>query len=225
MKYLLLVVFLIITGCFDITDPSGMNVTLPVTYIEWEVLHPQDTTWWTFRANGECYAAWKRKITEVSGAPPWVPHCMSHIDASCNCCVGDAWRTDGNGNVIGTDGRTYEEYLDFWAAQIAGWLPIEYYAGTWDDNDGIRLTIAVNRVIPGSYGGIACDMQNPTYITSQYEPQYIMYDFWRTDSLYGYQSDEDGNRIELQHSEPNVKFSQWHGKHLFNTSNPIFDQL
>ncbi len=217
---------LFFTTCTDkATEPSGMKVTFPATYIEWESIHPQDTTWWTFRANGECYAAQKRKITEAVNVPPWVPHCMSHIDASCNCCVGDAYRRNDAGEIIGTDGRTQQEYLDFWAAQIAGFLPIEYHAGTWGDDDGMRLTIAVNRVIPGSYGGLACDMQNPTYVTSQYEPQYIMYDFWSTDSLFGFQADEDGNRIQLNHSSLNVTFSGWHGKHLFDKTNPIFQQF
>ncbi|MBL8026028.1 MAG: hypothetical protein JNL74_06440 [Fibrobacteres bacterium] len=107
-RMLLLVVVLFVVSCTDLSGPSGMNVTFPVTYIEWEDIHPQDTTWWTLTADGKCYAAWKRKITEVSGAPAWYPHCLSY-DKDGNCIP----RKRPNGEIVGADGRTYQEYLDF----------------------------------------------------------------------------------------------------------------
>jgi hypothetical protein len=222
MKYLLvLLTLLFLINCASPTGPdsSGMHITVPATYIEVEDLHPQDTVWWTFTANGECYAAWKRKITEVSGAPPWVPHCKG-TDAQGNCA---AYRTNSNGEILGTDGRTHQEYLDFWAAQIAGFLPTAFYAGTWGSVDGWILTLNINRVIPGSYGGKACDIRNSTKIQTQLESRYIAYDFWNDDSLYGYICDIDGEPIDLQHSDPNVKWSRWHGKHLFDKTNSIFE--
>lgn len=221
MKYLLVLLAILMIGCSDITGPDGMSVTFPATYIETELSHPQDTTWWYFSSSGTCYAAWKRKITEVSGAPPWVPHCLA-TDANGDCA---AFRHNSKGEILGTDGRTYQEYLDFWEAKISGFLPIEYYAGTWGSKDGIILTLAVNRVVPGSYSGIACDMSNPTYVETQYAPAYVQYDLWNDDSLHGFQCDENGEPIRLLHSDPDVKFSRWHEKSLADKSNPIFKQL
>ncbi|MBL8026029.1 MAG: hypothetical protein JNL74_06445 [Fibrobacteres bacterium] len=68
-------------------------------------------------------------------------------------------------------------------------------------------------------------MQNPTWVESQWSPSYIAYDFWTTDSLFGYQSDENGERIRLMHSTEHVNLSRWHGKHLYDKSNPIFKQF
>ncbi|EFK97099.1 hypothetical protein LDC_0872 [sediment metagenome] len=200
--------------------PTTMDVTFPASYIEWESEYPQDTTWWTFTADGRVYAAYKRKITMVNGAPPWIPHCLGY-DQYNNCVP----RINSSGDIIGTDGRTHEEYLEFWAAQIAGFLPIEYYVGSWGSEDGMRLTIGINRVIPGSYGGIACDMKNPTYVTSQWDPAYIQYDFWTTDSLFGYHVDDEGYPVKSTHGSPETVFSGWHGKHLYDKTNPIFKQL
>jgi hypothetical protein len=121
--------------------------------------------------------------------------------------------------------QTQSEYNAYWAAQIAGFLPIQYYAGTWGSQDGCLLTLGVNRVVPGSYGGIACDMSNPTYVETQWNPSYVDYDFWNNDSLHGYQCDENGVHIKLQHSDPDVKWSRWHGRSLADKSNPIFKQL
>lgn len=232
MKNLLLLLSLIfLTNCSDITGPSGMNVTFPVTYIEWEAMHPQDTTWWTFSADGTVYAAWKRKVTEIARVPTydaWKPHCLGY-DCNGDCVP----RTNSYGEAIGygpgiVGPCTHSEWLRNWEKMKSGetgWLPIQYYKGSWSDLDGWRLTLAVNRVIPGNYGGRPCNMKSVTYVESLWDPQYLNYDFWTTDSLYGFQCDEDGERIPLQHSEPNVKWSQWHGKSLTDKSNPIFRQL
>lgn len=220
-KLLLLFSLIFLTNCSDVTGPSGMNVTFPVTYIEWEAMHPQDTTWWTFSADGTVYAAWKRKITETYNIPPWEPKCYD--TNNCGECL--AYRHNSSGEIVDDNCLTESQYNAKWSSKASGWLPIQYYKGSWGDLGGWRLTLAVNRVIPGNYGGGPCDMKNVTYVESLWDPQYVSYDFWTTDSLYGFQCDEDGERIPLQHSEPNVKWSQWHGKSLTDKSNPIFRQL
>lgn len=222
MKYLLLLSLLLLSRCdFGLNNKDGMDVTFPVTYIEWEPEFPRDTTWWTFTSDNKVYAAFKRKISEVSGVPAWYPHCLGY-DANGNCVP----RINSNGDTIGADGRTRAEYNAFWAAQIAGFLPIEYYTGTWGSADGMRLTIGVNRVVPGSYGGIACDLSNSTPVASFWDPVYIDYEFWRTDTLYGTQVYDDGNPIKNPKSgNPYVNFSKWNGKSLTNKSNSLFKQF
>ena len=223
MKYLLsLFALLCLLGCDERLlgpdDHSGMNITLPSTYIEWESIHPQDTTWWTFCATGVVMAAYKVKITGVSGAPPWDPMCIG-TDKYGNCVP----ELNKNGDTLNELGQTHAQYIAYWAAQIAGWLPIKYYEGTWGENLGI-VTVNVNQCVPGQYMNCTCDMNNPTYITTGWAPIYWNYSTWDKDSLSGYQCDESGNRVPLQHSSYNLKLIRWYGQQLFDLTNPIFRQ-
>lgn len=225
MKYIIFLILLITSGCSFGIDPNDSTITMPISYIELEYKYPQDTTWWYFGPSGTCYAAYKRKITGVSGAPAWVPWVLGY-DKDGNPVYRERSSGPYKGQVVGMDNRTHQEYLDYWATQTKGWLPIEYYAGTWGEKDGMLLTLAVNRVVPSRYNGVACNMSDPVFVESLWSPMYIAYDLWDNDSLHGYQALEDGTiRTNLQHSDPDVKFSRWNGKSLADKSNPIFRQL
>ena len=219
MKYLIIIPFLLLLlGCDKSlgTAPDGeMDIVLPSTYIEWESIHPQDTTWWTFCANGVCMAAYKVKISGVSNPPPWEPMCLEYENGKCVPYI------QANGDTMGDDGMTHQQYIAHYDSLTAGWLPIKYYEGTWGEDMGI-ITINVNQCVPGQFLNCTCDMTNPTYITTGWAPIYWSFSFWNTDSLFGFQCDENGDRIKLQHSSYDLTLSRWHGKDLFDIMNPIF---
>jgi hypothetical protein len=136
------------------------------------------------------------------------------------------WTFEYDGSLFMAWKRAVTE--EYYGSSRITHLPIQYYKGTWTVrkiNNVCVLVWAVNRVTPGLYMGVACDLDHPVYVESFYDPLYIAYNFWRTDTLNGYQCDEDAKVLKVKDGDPSTGFSKWNGKHLYERTNPIFKEL
>jgi hypothetical protein len=152
----------------DTAKASDLFAGKTTSWIEWEYNLPDDTTWWTFTADGTMYTAWKRKISNSSG-----------------------------------------------------YLPIEYYKGTWGVSRSHLMTLTPRKVIPRNGN----DLTRCTWIETQLSFCYIKWEQGCTEVIYGYQAYEDGSVMSVRDGDPNVLYQKWNGRHLNDISNPIFEQL
>ena len=200
MKHLILFLFLIQISIVAKDIKPG-------TYIEWENIHPQDTTWWTLLPNHKINGAYKVKCSGAVGVKPWVAEYVSH------------------GEVYNREGFTLEEYQKKWRDKTNVFLPIEYFVGTWDYDPSTHIIrFEAKKVLPGRINGVARDMNNVTWIQHFRGDQYINVQQITDDAIIGFQCDENGEKIPLRDSTPILTWSKWYGQGIDEPSNPIFDQ-